>query len=39
MEEIWRDIESYNGIYQISNLGNIKSLGRKVIQKNGKVIY
>lgn len=39
MEEIWKDIENYNGIYQISNLGNIKSLGRKVIQKNGKVIY
>lgn len=39
MEEIWRDIDNYNGIYQISNLGNIKSLARKVIQKNGKVIF
>lgn len=24
--EIWKDIEGYQGLYQISNLGNIKSL-------------
>ena len=24
--EIWKDIEDYEGIYQISNLGNVKSL-------------
>lgn len=24
--EIWKDIENYEGIYQVSNLGNIKSL-------------
>tara|TARA_R110000744_G_C18984838_1_gene519794 strand:- start:27 stop:536 length:510 start_codon:yes stop_codon:yes gene_type:complete len=24
--EIWKDIPNYNGIYQVSNLGNIKSL-------------
>lgn len=29
MEE-WRDIKGYEGIYQISNLGNIKSLDRYV---------
>jgi len=28
MEEIWKDIENYEGIYKISNLGNIKSLDR-----------
>lgn len=28
-EEIWKDIENYEGIYQISNLGRIKSLSRK----------
>lgn len=26
MEEIWKDIEGYEGKYQISNLGNVKSL-------------
>lgn len=25
-EEIWRDIENYKGLYQISNLGRVKSL-------------
>lgn len=25
MEEIWKDIEGYEGIYQVSNLGRIKS--------------
>lgn len=28
--EIWRDIEGYEGLYQISNLGRVKSLERKV---------
>lgn len=26
MNEIWKDIEGYEGLYQVSNLGNIKSL-------------
>lgn len=30
MEEIWRDIAGYEGRYQISNLGNVKSLEREV---------
>lgn len=25
MKEIWKDIEGYEGIYQVSNLGNVKS--------------
>ena len=25
MQEIWKDIEGYEGLYQVSNLGNIKS--------------
>ncbi len=28
MTEIWKDIEGYEGLYQISNLGNVKSLAR-----------
>ena len=26
MDEIWKDIEGYEGLYQVSNLGRIKSL-------------
>lgn len=28
-KEIWKDIDGYQGLYQISNLGNVKSLKRK----------
>lgn len=27
--EEWKDIEGYEGLYQVSNLGNVKSLPRK----------
>ena len=26
MEEVWKDIVDYEGLYQVSNLGNVKSL-------------
>ena len=26
MNEIWKDIEGYKGLYQVSNLGNVKSI-------------
>lgn len=29
MHEIWKDIKGYNGKYQVSNLGNVKSFARK----------
>ncbi len=35
MEEIWKDIEGYEGIYQVSNLGQIKSLERTVNNGTG----
>lgn len=28
MEELWKDINGFEGYYQISNLGRVKSLGR-----------
>lgn len=28
MEEIWKDIEGYEGLYQVSNIGRVKSLSR-----------
>ena len=35
MEE-WRDIEGYEGLYQISNLGHVKSLPKYVFVSNPK---
>lgn len=29
MNEIWKDIKNYEGLYQISNLGRVKSFARK----------
>ena len=34
MQEEWKDIRDYEGLYQISNMGNVKSLGRWVNYKN-----
>ena len=28
MKEIWKDIKDYEGLYQVSNFGNVKSLTR-----------
>ncbi len=33
-EEIWKDIKGYEGIYQISNYGRVKSLSRYTIQNH-----
>ena len=30
MQEIWKDIEGYENCYQVSNLGRVRSLTRKV---------
>jgi hypothetical protein len=36
MEEIWKDIKGYEGMYQVSNLGRVKSFkkGKESILKN-----
>lgn len=34
--EIWKDISNYEGLYQVSNLGRVKSLERIIIRKNNK---
>lgn len=40
MEEIWKDVVGYEGLYQVSNLGRVKSLFRIITQNNGQgVIY
>lgn len=35
-DEIWKDIEGYEGLYQISNLGRVRSLDRIINFKNGR---
>ena len=30
MEEIWKDIDGYEGLYQVSNLGRVKGLEREI---------
>lgn len=34
--EIWKDIKDFEGYYQVSNLGNVKSLDRKS-ETNGRI--
>lgn len=36
MEEIWKDIECYEGIYQVSNLGRVRSLDRYYIRPHAR---
>ena len=38
-EEIWRDVVGYEGYYQVSNLGRVKSVERVVLSKNGREIH
>lgn len=33
--EIWKEIKGYEGLYSVSNFGNVKSLKRTVDYKNG----
>ena len=35
-EEEWRDIKGFEGLYQVSNLGNVRSLDRWVVDKIGR---
>lgn len=34
MDEVWKDIPGYEGLYQVSNMGEVKSLAR-VIERRG----
>ena len=34
MQEIWKDIEGYEGLYQVSNKGRVRSLDRIVVSEN-----
>lgn len=34
VNEIWKDVPGYEGKYQVSNMGNVKSLGRLIHSSN-----
>lgn len=34
MEEIWKDVKGYEGLYQVSNMGRVRSLRRNIILKS-----
>lgn len=38
MIEVWKDIEGYEGIYMVSNLGRVKSLGNKSNHKTDVIL-
>ena len=42
MREIWKDVKGYEGLYQVSNLGRVRSLDRTVnsgIKNNSNVLF
>lgn len=39
MKEIWKDIEGYEGRYQVSNEGNVRSLAHDTVIHRGKEVY
>jgi hypothetical protein len=38
MQEIWKDIPNYEGFYQVSNLGRVKSLAREILGKRNRKV-
>lgn len=39
IKEIWKDVKGYEGIYQVSSFGRVKSLDRKETHKNGREYF
>ena len=35
-DEEWRDVVGYEGLYQVSNMGIVKSLSRRIVYKDGR---
>lgn len=35
--EIWKSIKNFEGLYEVSNKGNVRSLNREVYQSNGSI--
>lgn len=36
MNEIWKPVPGYEGLYEISSLGRVRSLDRKIVDKSGR---
>jgi len=36
--EIWKDVKDFEGLYEVSNMGRVRSVTRKNIYKNGRVV-
>lgn len=39
MQEIWKDIEGYEGFYQVSNLGRVRSLDHTIHRTDGTTAF
>lgn len=39
MQEIWKDVTGYEGAYQVSNFGNVRSLDRIIKTSSGKEYF
>lgn len=39
MIEVWKDIKDYEGFYQVSNLGRVKSLSRSIHDSRGYMVH
>lgn len=37
-KEIWKDIKGYENLFQVSNLGNVRSLDKTITTKDGKIV-
>ena len=37
--EVWKDIPEYEGLYQISDLGRVKALERRIINLKKPCVY
>ena len=36
-KEIWKDVVGYEGIYQVSSMGNVRSIDREIVDVNGNI--
>ena len=38
-KEIWKDVVGYDGYYEVSNLGNVRSVDHEIMSSNGKLQF
>ena len=37
--EEWRPVKGFEGLYEVSNLGRVRSLDRIIKRRNGNIVY